>query len=115
MATTETKYADLGRRLRSARKRCGISQENLAATVGITRRHLIRLEFGHHLPSLPLRVAIAEATGVDAESLRVPDDDDEEGHPDVRLRRVVSELVTLGKDDLAGDLLRAMRDLRGHA
>src|SRR3954466_3412973 len=83
MATTDTKYGDLGRKLRSARKRCGISQENLAAKVGITRRHLIRLEFGHHLPSLPLRAACAEATGIDADTLRVPgdDDDDEESDP----------------------------------
>jgi transcriptional regulator with XRE-family HTH domain len=82
VAEPAPKYADLGRKLRSARKRCGISQENLAIKVGITRRHLIRLEFGQHLPSMPLRTAIAEATGVDAGTFRVAADDEDEEESD---------------------------------
>lgn len=81
MAAIESRYADLGRKLRAARKRKGISQENLALKVGITRRHLIRLELGQHLPSAGLRAAIAAETGVDAETFRMPEDDDEEADP----------------------------------
>src|SRR5581483_3168095 len=78
------KYADLGQRIRRARKRAGISQERLSASVGITRRHLIRLENGEHLPGRTLRDRIAEETGAERTELAA-DEDDEEPHPAMSL------------------------------
>jgi transcriptional regulator with XRE-family HTH domain len=56
-------YEDLGRRIRRARERKGLSQENFAPVVGVTRRHLIRIEKGRHWPGGPLLARIADATG----------------------------------------------------
>lgn len=85
MTTTDTpaKYADNGSRIRRARKRTGQSQENFALAIGITRRHMIRLENGEHLPSKALVARIAEATDTpetDYESF----DGDDEGDRSVR-------------------------------
>lgn len=79
-ATAQPKYFDLGQRIRRARKRAGISQERLAGLVGITRRHLIRIENGEHLPSRELRNRLAESTASPRDELAV-DEDDEEADP----------------------------------
>jgi transcriptional regulator with XRE-family HTH domain len=72
------RFAELGARIRRARKRTGISQEKLAPLVGTTRRHLIRLENGEHQASKPLASRLAAALGEDAAQFRNGDDDDEE-------------------------------------
>ncbi|HXJ62765.1 MAG TPA: helix-turn-helix transcriptional regulator [Actinomycetota bacterium] len=74
----ERKWADNGKAMARARRRAGVSQENLAAQVGITRRHMIRLENGEHLPSGELRDRIAGAVGVDVDEIQSADDDEEE-------------------------------------
>lgn len=56
-------YQENGSRLRKARRLTGLSQENFALKLGITRRHLIRLENGANLPSPPTRDRIVELTG----------------------------------------------------
>lgn len=60
---TEPKYPEVREAYRRARKarRPRISQENLAAAVGISRRHMIRIENGEHRPSPELRDRIAFA------------------------------------------------------
>jgi transcriptional regulator with XRE-family HTH domain len=77
--TTKThRFSANGDRIRRARKRAGISQEALALNVGTTRRHMIRLENGEHLPGTPLRNRIASAVGVDPSAIQASDEDDEE-------------------------------------
>lgn len=70
-------FAENGARIRSARRRSGKSQEGLAAEVGTTRRHMIRLENGEHLPSGELRDRIAEHTGQPKETFQSADDADD--------------------------------------
>lgn len=70
-------FSENGARIRRARKRTGLSQERLAAEIGTTRRHMIRLENGQHLPSGQLRDRIAQATGQPAETFQSADDDEE--------------------------------------
>lgn len=53
-----------------------IGKEKFAALVGTTRRHMIRLENGEHLPSRDLRDRIVEATGTD-EQIESSDDEDD--------------------------------------
>ena len=67
-----------GNVIRRLRKRAGISQERLAAQVDTTRRHMIRLENGEHLPSGVLRDKIADAIGADRSAIQSADEDDEE-------------------------------------
>lgn len=120
----------LGRKIIRAREAAGLNQRELAERlvgklsredagsakwhrdVASMQRNLRRYENGHNVPRGVLLMLIAAETETEASHFTSSDDDDEEDDPEVRLRRVVSELVTLGKDDLAGDLLRAMRELR---
>lgn len=98
--TTPHKYAELGQRLRRARKRAGISQENLAVSVGITRRHLIRLENGEHLASRDLRNRIAAETGAKSEDLRSEEDDEDPHRP-----LTLDESLQLRIDEILRDRL----------
>lgn len=66
--TTTPPHAALGAQIRSAREASGFSQEAFAPLVGITRRHLMRLERGKHMPSDALLRRIAEAIGQDPDS-----------------------------------------------
>lgn len=54
-----------------------MSQERFADVIGTTRRHMIRLENGEHLPSVALRDRIAEATGETRDKFQAADDDEE--------------------------------------
>lgn len=74
-------FSENGARIRSFRKRAGKSQENLASEVGTTRRHMIRLENGEHLPSSDLRNRIASATGREPEEIQSADDEEEASMP----------------------------------
>lgn len=55
--------------LRSMRIRWGLSQEELAADVGTTRRTISALERGRATPSLSLAVALARRLGLAVEDL----------------------------------------------
>ena len=77
METTQHRFAENGKVIRRARRRTGLSQENFAVQVGTTRRHMIRLENGEHLPTRALRDRILEQTGSQDE-IRSSDDEDEE-------------------------------------
>jgi transcriptional regulator with XRE-family HTH domain len=57
----------IGRRIRWARKRAGLSQDALAAAIGTTRQVVIRWEKDRHLPNLESREKLAAATGQPAE------------------------------------------------
>lgn len=70
MAVQEKPYAELGQRIKAARNSTGMSQEEFAPLVGVTRRHLIRLENGRHQVSVPLAKRIAAATGCTVAELR---------------------------------------------
>jgi transcriptional regulator with XRE-family HTH domain len=78
MATRVHPFSVNGAALRRLRKRAGISQERLAAQVGTTRRHMIRLENGEHLPSRVLRDRLAEALDVSRSEIKSAEEDDEE-------------------------------------
>lgn len=65
------KYPESGAAIKSARSQARpfVSQERLADALGITRRHMIRLENGEHRPSVDIRDKIANVLGVDPETL----------------------------------------------
>lgn len=104
MATRVHPFTGNGAVIRRLRKRTGISQERLAAQVGTTRRHMIRLENGEHLPSTVLRDRIADVIGDAGGEIKAADDDDEESS------------MPLNRDEfeLLGDLMaRLGRSLQG--
>lgn len=47
------------------RKALGITQDRLAAAVGISRQHLIAIEKGTSTPSVIVAIRIAQALGVE--------------------------------------------------
>lgn len=53
----------VGVKIKQARKAAGLSHDKLAAMVGSSRQHLIRLEQGLHMPGPELLERIAAATG----------------------------------------------------
>ena len=75
--------ADVGPRLRRLRTQRGVTLTALAATTGISKSTLSRLESGQRKPSLELLLPIAEAHGVPLDDLvGAP----ELGDPRIRLR-----------------------------
>lgn len=78
---TLRRWQENGGNIARLRRRSGISQEKLAAQVDTTRRHMIRLENGEHLPSGGLRDRIADAIGADRSEIQSADDEDEESEP----------------------------------
>lgn len=76
---SKTHTPHLGERIKSARKRSGLSHDKLGAIIGTSRQHLIRLEKGIHKPRPDLLVRIAEATNTRIEDFASqPDEDDGE-------------------------------------
>lgn len=67
------KFPESGKAYKLARQG-RISQERLAAAVGITRRHIIRIENGENRPKGGLRDAIADVLGVDPRTLPAAED-----------------------------------------
>lgn len=67
--TATPKYPEVSQAYRAARKQRGVSQEKLAAAVGTSRRHIIRIENGENRPTSELRDRLAAALGVDSSTL----------------------------------------------
>ncbi len=55
--------------LKDYRLRRGITQEELAKALGVTRQTIIAIEKGKYLPSLPLALKIAKFFGVHVEDI----------------------------------------------
>lgn len=72
------KYPESRDAYRRARRKANprISQERLALAVGITRRHMIRIENGEHRPLPDLRDRIAAVLGADPLTLPAVDVED---------------------------------------
>ncbi len=56
-------------KLREIRARYGVSQEELAKAVKVTRQTIIAIEKGKYLPSLPLALKIARYFGLKVEDI----------------------------------------------
>lgn len=99
VAPLEGRFKQNGSRIRRARRSIGVSQEAFAERIGTTRRHMIRLEKGHHLPGTGLRdriVAEVEKNGGKADGIQSHDDDEEDDAAvsfDDFLRRRVRSLM----------------------
>ncbi len=72
-------YADLGARIRGARKLARVTQERLATAVGLSRASIVNIEKGRQPLAVETLVAIAHALNAPASSL-IP-----ERHPPLRV------------------------------
>ena len=62
--------------IKDARKQSGITQEELAKAVGVTRQTIISLENGRYTASLGLAHKIAEFFGVKIEDIFIFEEDE---------------------------------------
>lgn len=62
-------YFEIGQRIRSARKKTGLSQEELAERTGISITHMSHIETGNTKLSLSVLVDIADILQVSTDSL----------------------------------------------
>lgn len=62
-------YGQLGGQIATARKSRGITQQYLAAAVGLTRTSLTNIEAGRQRPPLHVVIAIAQALDVEPSAL----------------------------------------------
>jgi DNA-binding XRE family transcriptional regulator len=69
----ETAYRiAFGQRVRALRERAGVSQEDLAHAIGMSRRYMSGIERGEANPSLDQLVRIASGLGVEVRKLMPP-------------------------------------------
>lgn len=62
-------YREFGRRLRHARKRAGLSQEDLAERLGVSRAAVANIELGRQRVALHQLVSAASTLGLDPRDL----------------------------------------------
>ena len=58
-----------GARIRAGRREAGLTQQELAKQVAVSRQTIISMETGDYAPSVYLAIKIARALGVTVESL----------------------------------------------
>lgn len=105
MNVYEAQRQHVGRQIKKARKASGLSHDKLAAQVGTSRQHLIRLEKGLHAPRPEMLKRIADATGRDEEYFTADeiegDADDEESDVCVVLTSALRRFVRAEVRELA--------------
>jgi putative transcriptional regulator len=65
----EANQTNLTNRIKELRARDGLTQEDLADRVGVTRQTIISIEKGHYIPSLALGMSIARVLNVSTDEL----------------------------------------------
>jgi transcriptional regulator with XRE-family HTH domain len=63
--------AEMGVRLRARREELGLTQDELAGELGVTRQHLSRIELGHVQPTLPMLLSLSRQLGVSTDWLLI--------------------------------------------
>jgi len=89
--TTVGPHYEFGQKIAAARRRAGLSQERLADRVGLTRRYVISIENGSHVPRPERMAAINEALGTSIEASS--SDDTEEDALAALIRRQIEKTV----------------------
>lgn len=82
-------FVAVGKRIKKARKACGITQEKLAELTGLSTAHIGKVEVATNEPSLQTLVDIANALNTGVDSLLA----DNVNYPTVYLRKDIEELL----------------------
>lgn len=70
-------FMGLVNHVKQHRARCDLTQEDLAARVGVRRQTILAIEKGHYVPSTVLALRIARALGMRVDELFALDDAEE--------------------------------------
>lgn len=69
MNTDNIDYKAIGKRIRTARLKAGMTQELLAEKAGLSTTHMSNIETGSSKLSLPAIISLADALGVSVDEL----------------------------------------------
>lgn len=69
MNTDNIDYKAIGKRIRTARLKAGMTQELLAEKAGLSTTHMSNIETGSSKLSLPALISLADALGVSVDEL----------------------------------------------
>lgn len=67
--TQQINFFDIGQRIRKARIKKGVTQEQLAAQVDVGTTHISHIETGNTIPSMKTFIAIVDALGISADDV----------------------------------------------
>jgi len=108
VASVPNRHHEIGARIRRLRLSTGISQERFAPRIGITRRHLVRLENGEHRPGRELAARIEqvveEITGKPPRERVLPDDEEDESDQMIALDLLTVLRRALQSNEPSGSL-----------
>lgn len=88
-------FSYLGQCVRNARKRCGLTQQELADRTGMGLRHVQNIEYGLVNPSYECLDALVNTLGISANLLFHPDMSDQ----DAELERFIGKYLTCTKSE----------------
>ena len=95
-------YVAIGRRIKAARMKQGMTQEELAEPVQVSTAHISKIETAYTKPSFQVVVDIANALKISIDELLV----DNYTYPSVYLHKDFEPLL----ENMTADELRIMRD-----
>lgn len=104
------KYAEHGAKIRAARVNASLSHDRLAALIGSSRQHLIKLEKGQHRARPAMLDKIADATGTPKQDLEAADDD-EESEQDMRAKAELFDALAARVADIIAERQRTHRSV----
>lgn len=82
-------YVAVGKRIKKARKACGLTQERLAELTGLSTAHVGKIEVATNEPSLQALVDIADVLHTSVDNFLSGN----VAYPDVYLRKDIEELL----------------------
>ena len=91
----ENNFFYLGQCVRDARKRCGLTQQDLADRSGMGLRHIQNIEYGLVNPSYECLDALIKSLGVSANLLFHPDMSEQ----DIELERFIGKYLSCTEEE----------------
>lgn len=87
----------IGRRIQRYRNKAGMTQEKLAEKIGITQKHLSRIENGYHTPQFDTVISLAKILDVPIEAFA---EDCMENNSNIFLQLIKSDIAGLSQKKL---------------
>ena len=90
-------FAVIGNRIKQCRLKAGLTQEYVAEKIGISQKHLSRIEVGYHNPHFETVIALANVLDV---SVNAFVEDFTEDNVNIFLQAIKSDIVGMSKKQL---------------
>lgn len=100
MSKSETKnenYVKIGSRIQYYRLKAGLTQDQVSEVIGVSQKHLSRIEAGYHNPHFDTIIAIAKAINVPIDAFA---EDLDENNNAACLNMIMSEISDMSRPQL---------------